>query len=733
MAETTSTIDRGELNSELFPPEGDKDLGYKVFEILAEVVKFKDTLGLPAKWNRNYELWKNRHWRNPKKNVPLVTANILTTHITRTKNTLTDNNPTFNVRQVGKVDEEKENIFELLLRTAEFWWSDQEQQSLLEESVQNGEIYGCTIEKASWNPELEGIGEVEIETVDPYYFGVWPTKCKDVQKADAVFHYRPMTVREARRMWPEMAHKIRSDRQYLSELGDERLEIAGAAKGRKGLLSTFAGVVKNLVNVAGSSTDAAKDEVLVVEVWVKDYSREQVEEDKFQDKYPGKIRMIQTCNGGEVVLADKPNPSINPTLDAVQASNTYLWDKFPFSCTPSQKDTTNIYGMSDAEQLEMLNMEINKTLSQFTLIKDRVARIKLINPKDTGVASSEFTNAPGIIEPKNSLVAQAIRYLDSPRIPPELGREVIAYKAIAALLERAATMLKGKIRGYSKMIRIRGRMYLSMVMNWYTEERYISYELDGEEITEAITGHDMIIPAKLNVISGSTMPISKVQEREEAAVLFEKGAIDNEELLKRIDWPDWKRVISRMKMGPIGEFLQKLQMLGFPPLFLQYLTEIADMDMKEFERALEKGELAMLPDLLAPTADEQAEMPPSADETMAQMEIAKLDAEVAKVEAEVALIIEKINTEKVEQSVKIAGIGFDKQKLAIERAGMVAEIRKSEADKNLVEKTDPNKSGGNGDGKKKTDVSGPRKATKTANKRNQGPHDERGMKSNNQR
>jgi hypothetical protein len=243
----------------------------------------------------------------------------------------------------------------------------------------------------------------------------------------------------------------------------------------------------------------------------------------------------------------------------------------------------------------------------------------------------------------------------------------------------------------------------------------------------------MIIPAKLNVISGSTMPISKVQEREEAAVLFEKGAIDNEELLKRIDWPDWKRVISRMKMGPIGEFLQKLQMLGFPPLFLQYLTEIADMDMKEFERALEKGELAMLPDLLAPTADEQAEMPPSADETMAQMEIAKLDAEVAKVEAEVALIIEKINTEKVEQSVKIAGIGFDKQKLAIERAGMVAEIRKSEADKNLVEKTDPNKSGGNGDGKKKTDVSGPRKATKTANKRNQGPHDERGMKSNNQR
>ena len=44
----------------------------------------------------------------------------------------------------------KENIFEMLLRTAEFWWADQEQQGQLETSVQNGEIYGCTIEKATW-------------------------------------------------------------------------------------------------------------------------------------------------------------------------------------------------------------------------------------------------------------------------------------------------------------------------------------------------------------------------------------------------------------------------------------------------------------------------------------------------------------------------------------------------------------------------------------------------------
>jgi hypothetical protein len=415
----------------------------------------------------------------------------------------------------------------------------------------------------------------------------------------------------------------------------------------------------------------------------------------------------------------------------------------------------------------MLNMEINKTLSQFTMVKDRVARIKIINPQDSGVSNKELTNAPGIINPRNSIVGQAIRYLDSPNIPPELvtaidiykdffflvagsfeleqaqtpGREVVAYKAIAALLERASTMLKGKIRRYGKMIRIRGRMYLSHVMNWYTEERFISYEVDGEEVTEAINGQEMIIPAKLNVISGSTMPVSRVQEREEAAALYDKGAIDQEELLKKMDWPEWRRVVGRMKMGPIGEFIEKLRMLGFPPMTLQYLGEIAELEMKEFERTLEKGELPTLQDLMAPTDEDAEEAGSTPEDVMAELEALKIEKEVDKVAAEIKLIEEKANSEKINQTVALAGIGFDKQKLAMERATVISDIKKTEADKDLVEQTDPNafggdngdgKKGDNGDGKKKDAVAkAVRKPTKTANKRAQGSYDERGMRSNN--
>ncbi len=53
-----------------------------------------------------------------------------------------------------------------------------------------------------------------------------------------------------------------------------------------------------------------------------------------------------------------------------------------FSATPSVTDTSSIWGISDYEQLEQLNLEVNKALSQITLIKDKASRLKIINPKN---------------------------------------------------------------------------------------------------------------------------------------------------------------------------------------------------------------------------------------------------------------------------------------------------------------------------------------------------------------
>lgn len=749
MSEGQSTVDRAELarTAEVLPPQDDEKVGREVFKILDAVLRHKQDLGLPAKWHRCYELSRNKHWRNPSAKAPLVSANLLHSHRQRTVSSLTDNNPTFNVNQVGKVPEGMEIIFHKLLKTAEFWWSDMEQQNILELSVGNGELYGVTIEKVAFNPDLEySKGEVETIVVDPMHFGFYPVKTKDNQKAQANLHFYPLSLRDVRRMYPDQADKIIADRDWLDQLGDTRLEVqSNMTQQSKGYFSTIAGVIKNMVS---NADDESRDveEVLVVECWVKDYTRvTETGEDGLtyeSDLYPGNIRCVTACNGGNVVLSDRPNPSINwDIIPLDQAMNTYLFDKYPFSVTVSINDTTNPWGMTDFEQLEGLNIEVNKTLSQMTLVKDRVSRIKIINPKDSGVANSEFTNKPGVINPRSQMVAQGIRYMDPPKFPMDLekalqvyqdffimvsgafelesskspGRDVIAYKAIAALLERAATMMRTKIRNYGRMIRLRGRMYLSCMQNWYTEERYISYMEDGEEITDAIMGMQMIVPAKLSVVSGSTMPVSKVQEREEAIELFKLQAIDAEELLKKLEWPDWKDVATRLKMGPVGEFIQKLTMMGLPPEAAEILMDVGQMDMKTFEKELEKGEIPMIQHMVgeAPQQLTPDQIPPSPVE---QADIRDKEARVQKTMVEIDLVRAQIQSEQVEQQVKLAGVQLDREKIAIERAKTVKEIEVADA-MAAADRTVPDGSGGSAKSKSP----------------GQGPYREKGMKSNNEK
>lgn len=744
-----STMAHATAPGELIPPENHPEVGRKIFKLLEQIITFKSEQGLPAKWHRCYELTRNKHWRNQaKKGVALVTANLLFTHRQRTVAMLTDNNPTFNIAQVGELDPEREEMVNILLHTAEHYWSSTDQQPLLEESVLNGETYGITIEKGRFDPDDEyGMGEVKFELVDPYHFGWFPVKAK-YEDCSAALHFWPMTVREARRRWPDKADQVISDKEWINQIGDARLEVnSPLGEKAKGYYTAIAGVIKQIFgsSMGDMTTSDEDDEILIVEAWVKDYSRTTAEGMEY-DMYPGNVRCIHTCNGGEVVLDDMPNPSINwEYLDIDQAAQTYLFSRFPFSVTVSIKDTTSHYGMTDMEQLEGLNIEVNKTLSQLSLMKSKASFLKVINPKDSGVDNKEFTNAPGVINPRNSMVATAIKYMDTPQLSPEFaktldiykeyfflvsgsfdleqgktGEGVIAYKAIAALLERVAIMLRSKLRNYHKLIRQRGRMYLSLAMNWYVEQRWISYNVDGQDMTTAITGPDMIIPAKLNVVAGSTMPVSKIQVREEAIELFRMQAIDNEELLKRLDWPSWKEVAARMKMGPIGEFIDRLVQLGLVEEAAQYFHEIATMEAKEFKRKMEKAELIPIPMIMGqqqqlPAPEQQ--QPPTPIE---QSDIEVKHAQAEKVRMETELVREKIATEKIEQEMKLSGIEFDKQKLVIERARLANDIKMSREQNDLQRESI-----------KAQKAQTAKTETKSADKKGQGPYRERGLSSNN--
>ena len=694
----------------LLPPAGSKDVGKKVYAILEEIITDKEELNLHKTWQRNYELRKGYHWRNkPLKNVPLTTANLIYMHTQRVTNTLTDNNPIFNISKYGHVDSDVEEYLNDMQHTIDYWWNEQEQQEVYARSIVNGEQYGCAIEKVIFNPSLEySIGEVETINVDPFHFGFYPVKLadpRDIQKCQAVFHYYTITLKEAKQRWPEYADEIKADEDLMKELHDERRELASQDTTKGGYNTTISGTAYKIINFLTGGGDTPQDEVLVVECWSKDYS----------GKYRGDIRYTVVLNNGKLVPEDRSNPNVSEMLTDEEAQKTYLYDKFPFVMVNSVTDTSNAWGISDYSQLEQLNVEINKALSQLVLIKDKAARAKIINPRSSGVQNTEFTNINGIINPSNANEGAAIRYLEQPPVPVDINNALelfksyfflvagtfeidqaqnmnknrLAYKSIAALLELAATMNRGKIRNYYRLIRERGRMYISMVQNFYNEDRYISYtNANGMLEAKNINLSQMIIPIKLAVVVGSTMPISKVQQREEAIELFKMQAIDREELLNRLDWGNRNEILQRMNMGVYGSLFQKLQAIGMPPEMLQLFDEISKMEDKDFERAVEKGKIPSFPMVLnevvqgmqqnqAQTGQNLEEQALVLDIESKRAEIQNKMAQAQKIEAEKMLTLEKIATEKVEQWVKQQGVTLDQEQIKIEKSRIIAELQRN--------------------------------------------------------
>jgi len=614
----------------IIPEEGSEKVGHHCFNILARVIEDKSKKKLPNKWFRNYELFRARHWRS-QGNTRLSTVNLIWTYVTRTCNLLTDQNPTFDIHA------EKDEVARTVNKASTYWWAETEQQDVYADSVLTAEVCGCVVEKVVFNPSINnGIGEIETITVDPHYFGFWPLNEKRPQKWEAALYYYTMPVNQARRRWPDMADRITADTKWRKQLGEGRHEVYGgttrAVPGETGDYgvdhASFSGNVEAVGKMMGKG-----DEVLILEFWVKDYSMEKVMisperievdnstgmvskyEAKFENryKYPGNIRCITTCNMGDVVLSDRKNPSINPLLPPEQASQTYLWDKFPFSITPSNKDVVSPWGFSSIEQFEALNFEIDKCLSQLNIMKDKAVRSPVINPKDSGIPNSHFTNQVAqVVRPKNHVVAGALGFMKPPppqrdienilniyrelfdkisgvfdMTDPSIAKGRMAYKTVATIIESMHTMLRGKIRGYGRMLRDRGRMWLSHAQNWYTEDRLFFSKTEAGVIeAETFTSKDILFPIHFSFVSGSTMPVSNLQIREEAKELFTSGGIDIRELLIRLDWPDRLEVIKRMEMGVIGEALKRMEALGVSPEVIDMVQQIANMDESEYNAAV---------------------------------------------------------------------------------------------------------------------------------------------------
>lgn len=626
------------------PPEGSKELGKFLYNKFCICKNEKDRLGLHSKWIRNYELKRGKHFKTTNSKWPLVPINIFYIVVSRTKAHLTDSKPRF---EIVAHDENAQEQVPLMNAAASNWWKRTMQLKKHADSIDNGETYGSTIEKMVFNPILEGgKGDVETVVVDPFKVFPWPG-VRDIQKMPYFFEIDILELEEIHRMWPESKGVIKADQQFSTNtlIGKEReLVKAGTVAGHRAQDN----LPSNYAPSSGTTSELSIGRAMVIEVWIKDFTMidEEIEQpvtmvdnNEFSEtygqeietgevemvktgrqlpKYPGFIRVVHFANEGNVVLDDVPNPSINPTLPPEQVENTYLYDKIPYNKTDSNTDTSNFWSYSVIEQIEILGKEINKKISQVAAYIDKTVRPTLIMPATAGIEDHMISNLPGQKwRPINHIVSQYIRYMDVPSLPRDFyvyielllrlvdnitgiqdvteGRKpkgISAASAIIALQEKAQTMFREKIRNYDLALEEKGRMWISLMQNWYTEER--KARLSGKALETIgqfgdFRGTEMQGEFTFEVVPGSTLPKSLFVRLEQSVQLFQSGAIDQKALLEAFDWPNADEVIRRMSLGQLGVLLERLQLAGMDEETLQAVQMIGSMDEKQFNKEIAKG------------------------------------------------------------------------------------------------------------------------------------------------
>jgi hypothetical protein len=191
-------------------------------------------------------------------------------------------------------------------------------------------------------------------------------------------------------------------------------------------------------------------------------------------------------------------------------------------------------------------------------------------------------------------------------------KEVTAASAITALQEVAQTRTRQKSRMIDAFLQDLGQLYLSRVFQFYSSPRVFQitdnqnvqnyFKFHVETITDE-TGNEVVgedgkpkrvakvrgytrdqngayfedaqekqfeinSDFSVRVSTGSSLPFAKAQRTSESINLFKLGIIDDEELLKNVQYPNYEAVLQRMKekRAVAQEQAMQMQAAGMKPV-----------------------------------------------------------------------------------------------------------------------------------------------------------------------
>lgn len=591
------------------PPPGQNESGdsYQPTEEEQRTLKLVESLLSKSKkwrqqydkdWISNYKWFRGQQWEQQRPTYRHAEViNMIFQAIQSTVPIMTDSRPKFEFLPQDPGDMQ---FAEIMKMVSDADWTRNNWLMTLTERIYDSHFYGIGYGAVEYDPKgKKGTSDIVYRSPDP--LAIYPDpNAKDTDKECRYFiEAEPVDIALIKEEYPELGKFVKPD--VMDVMRGEKNDLEPYFQLRIPIDET-----QSLRSSAGSTEGLLDNKALrkkcyyldpeIVEVPVVDeMGQPRVGPDgqpvtQKQKKYPLGRKMVVA---GGVVLEDGPCEYEDGKLPLSRLVNYHLPREF--------------FGMSEVEQLKspqrMFNKLISFTLDVLTLMGNPIWVVDV----DSGIDTDNLINKPGLVIEKNKntevrreegvqLQPYVLQLIDRLRDWFEAGAGtaevsqginpggVTAASAIANLQEAAQTRVRLKSRNLDACLQQDGQMYLSRVLQYrdaptimritnnQSATQYFKFHVqpvmdpDGkpmvsetgdpmreaivQEMTAAGLADIQRIPIKgaldCQVSTGTTLPFMKAQKSQEAKDLFDRQLIDQEEVLKTVDWPNYQAVMARM-------------------------------------------------------------------------------------------------------------------------------------------------------------------------------------------
>ncbi len=569
-------------------PEEQKDI--KLAEKLFDQAK-KARGKYDERWADWYNMFRGKQWKEQRPSYRhSEVINLIFREIQSSVPILLDTRPKFDFLPMEPGDLE---LAEIMNQVCEADWVRYNWLGQITECIYDAHIVGTGIAGVYFDHKKElGQGAICLESCDPFLNYPDPSARDFNNKMKYHVEAEPMALEDIKAKWANGKY-VKSDVVQIN-----RMELDDKNNGRVRTPSTPSIIADNSQQFDGSSPP----EALVITIYLDGEFEieEKAEENKGEDgsisvKY---VQAKKYPKGRKIVVAGK--------VLLESGENEYEDGKVPKARLQNYVNQRQFWGISDIEQLESPQKVFNKlicfALDVLTLMGNPIWKVGT----GSGVDTENLFNQPGlIIEADNidqvqreegvqlqpyvlQLIDRLKLWFDDVSGSSDVSRGVkpegvSAMGAIQALQEATQQRIRQKSRNLDSFLQDLGQLYMSRVFQFRTAPqifrltnrdgsmKFFKFHVENEmdpagqltgkkfakyrpftegEDGKLFEGAEKVIEIQgqldVKVNTGSTLPFAKADKENKALQLFDRGIIDEEEVFKVLDYPNWEAILTRV-------------------------------------------------------------------------------------------------------------------------------------------------------------------------------------------